>query len=241
MLNAMIFAAGLGTRLQSLTKEKPKALVELNGVPLLERAIKKLIALKVDRIVINVHHYADQIEQFLLENHNFGADIRISDERTELLDTGGGLLKAKDLFLPNAPILIYNVDVFSSLDLNQLLVEHKQSNSLVSIVMRDRETQRYLCFDDKNQLTGWKNIKTGETKIAREGFETSTAYAFSGIHVVDSRVFDLTQREGKFSIIDLYLELAKENRIKAFVDDSKVWIDLGKPENLELAKSYLKK
>ena len=122
------------------------------------------------------------------------------------------------MFLPNAPILIYNVDVFSSLDLNQLLVEHKQSNSLVGIVMRDRETQRYLCFDDKNQLT--EKHKNRRDKIAREGFRL-LQHAFSGIHVVDSRVFDLTQREGKFSIIDLYLELAKESRIKAFVDDSK--------------------
>jgi len=125
----MIFAAGLGTRLKPFTDNKPKALVELAGKPLLERAILKLIDLKVNRIVINVHHYADLIEDFLRENNNFGVDIRISDEREELLDTGGGLKKAADLFIPNAPVLIYNVDVLSSLDLNELISCHQKSNA----------------------------------------------------------------------------------------------------------------
>ncbi|WP_218186239.1 sugar phosphate nucleotidyltransferase [Marinifilum fragile] len=163
----MIFAAGLGTRLKPYTNTKPKALVELAGKTLLERAIQKLVKLGVDRIVINVHHFADLIEDFLKENNNFGVDIRISDERDHLLDTGGGLKKAIDLFIPDAPVLIYNVDILSSIDLNELIQQHESSKALVSMVMRKRESSRYLYFNKEKQLTGWKNCKTGEVKKAR--------------------------------------------------------------------------
>jgi len=236
----MIFAAGLGTRLKPFTDNKPKALVELAGKPLLERAILKLIDLKVDRIVINVHHYADLIEDFLRENNNFGVDIRISDEREELLDTGGGLKKAADLFIPNAPVLIYNVDVLSSLDLNELINCHQQSNALVSMVMRERTSSRYLYFNKENQLTGWKNCKTGETKEARSDMSKSKPLAFSGIHLIDANIFSLITENGKFSIIDLYLRLAKEEKILAFNDCSEIWTDLGKPEDLAWAQEHLK-
>ncbi|BAX78936.1 nucleotidyltransferase family protein [Labilibaculum antarcticum] len=240
MLNAMIFAAGLGTRLKPYTDSKPKALVVLAGTPLLERVILKLIDLKVDRIVINVHHYADMIEDFLRTNNNFGVDIRISDEREELLDTGGGLKKASDLFIPNAPVLIYNVDVFSSLDLSKLINSHKLSGSLVSMVMRERTSSRYLYFNQENQLTGWKNCKTGEIKEAREDMNDSEPLAFSGIHLVDPKIFSLIHEEGKFSIIDLYLRLAKNEKILAFKDSSKIWTDLGKPADLAWAQKHLK-
>lgn len=240
MLNAMIFAAGLGTRLKPFTDNKPKALVELAGKPLLERAILKLIELKVDRIVINVHHYADLIEEFLRVNKNFGIDIRISDEREELLDTGGGLKKAADLFIPNAPVLIYNVDVLSSLDLKELIDQHTNSNALVSMVMRERTSSRYLYFNKDNQLTGWKNCKTGETKEARSDMQTSDPLAFSGIHLIDSKIFKLIIENGKFSIIDLYLRLAKNEKILAYRDSSEIWTDLGKPDDLAWAQEHLK-
>jgi MurNAc alpha-1-phosphate uridylyltransferase len=240
MLNAMIFAAGLGTRLKPFTDSKPKALVELAGKPLLERAILKLIELKVDRIVINVHHYADMIEDFLRTNNNFGVDIRISDEKEELLDTGGGLKKASDLFIPNATVLIYNVDVFSSLDLSELINFHKLTGSLVSMVMRERTSSRYLYFNQDNQLTGWKNCKTGEIKEARKDMNDSEPLAFSGIHLIDPKLFSLIHEEGKFSIIDLYLRLAKKEKILAFKDSSEIWTDLGKPEDLAWAQEHLK-
>nr|WP_320118793.1 nucleotidyltransferase family protein [uncultured Marinifilum sp.] len=236
----MIFAAGLGTRLKPFTNTKPKALVGLAGKPLLEHAIIKLKKLGVDRIVINVHHFADLIEQFLKENNNFGLDIRISDERDELLDTGGGLKKAKDLFIPNAPILIYNVDILSSIDLNQLIESHQKAKALVSMVMRKRESSRYLYFNNDNQLTGWKNCKTGEIKVARNDMNQSHALAFSGIHLVDSKLFDLIEEEGKFSIIDLYLRLAKSEKMLSFDDTSDIWFDLGKPEQLQKAESLIK-
>ena len=236
----MIFAAGLGTRLKPFTDNKPKALVELAGKPLLERAILKLIELKVNRIVINVHHYADLIEEFLRVNKNFGVDIRISDERDELLDTGGGLKKATDLFIPNAPVLIYNVDVLSSLDLNVLMVQHTKTNALVSMVMRERKSSRYLYFNKESQLTGWKNCKTGETKEARNDMNNSEPLAFSGIHLIDSKIFPLITEKGKFSIIDLYLRLAKEEKILAYKDGSEIWTDLGKPEDLAWAQEHLK-
>jgi len=240
MLNAMIFAAGLGTRLKPFTDNKPKALVELAGKPLLERAILKLAELKVDRIVINVHHYADLIEDFLLVNNNFGIDIRISDEREELLETGGGLKKAADLFIPNAPVLIYNVDVFSSLDLSELINFHKLTGALVSMVVRERTSSRYLYFNKDNQLTGWENCKTGEIKEAGEDMNDSKPLAFSGIHLIDSKLFSLIHEQGKFSIINLYLRLAKNKKILAFKDSSEIWTDLGKPKDLAWAEEHLK-
>lgn len=236
----MIFAAGLGTRLKPFTNTKPKALVELAGKPLLEHAILKLKNLGVDRIVINVHHFADLIEEFLAEKNNFEMDIRISDEREELLDTGGGLKKAETLFIPNAPVLIYNVDVFSSLDLSELINFHNDSGALVSMVMRDRPTSRFLYFNEDSQLTGWKNTKSGEVKEARDDMSESNPLAFSGVHLLDSRIFPLIEENGKFSIIDLYLRLAKTERLLAFRDDSKVWIDLGKPEQLKMAEDFIK-
>jgi Nucleoside-diphosphate-sugar pyrophosphorylase involved in lipopolysaccharide biosynthesis/translation initiation factor 2B, gamma/epsilon subunits (eIF-2Bgamma/eIF-2Bepsilon) len=240
MLNAMIFAAGLGTRLKPYTNTKPKALVELAGKTLLERAIQKLVKLGVDRIVINVHHFADLIEDFLKENNNFGVDIRISDERDHLLDTGGGLKKAIDLFIPDAPVLIYNVDILSSIDLNELIQQHESSKALVSMVMRKRESSRYLYFNKEKQLTGWKNCKTGEVKKARVDMEKSKPLAFSGIHLVDPKLFDLIEEDGKFSIIDLYLRLAKTEKMLAYKDQSDLWFDLGKPEQLRKAEILIK-
>ncbi|WP_321516738.1 nucleotidyltransferase family protein [Marinifilum fragile] len=236
----MIFAAGLGTRLKPYTNTKPKALVELAGKTLLERAIQKLVKLGVDRIVINVHHFADLIEDFLKENNNFGVDIRISDERVHLLDTGGGLKKAIDLFIPDAPVLIYNVDILSSIDLNELVEQHESSKALVSMVMRKRESSRYLYFNKEKQLTGWKNCKTGEVKQARVDMEESKPLAFSGIHIVDPKLFDLIEEDGKFSIIDLYLRLAKTEKMLAYKDQSDLWFDLGKPEQLQKAEILIK-
>jgi len=241
MINAMIFAAGLGTRLQHYTKNCPKALVKLNGKPLLEHCILKMKDFGVDRIVINVHHFADQIEDFLESNENFGLDIRISDERDLLLDTGGAIKKAAPLFIPNAPILIYNVDVLSSLDLGDLLSAHKQNQALATLNLIDKKTDRYLCFNHDGLLCAWKNDATHEEKIVNDSHLNSKAYSFSGIHIIESELLDLIEEEGVFSVIDLYLRLAKNHRIAGFHDSSDLWMDLGKPEELLKAETLMKK
>ena len=241
MINAMIFAAGLGTRLQHYTKNCPKALVNLNGKPLLEHCIVKLKDFGVNRIVINVHHFANQIEAFLVSKDNFGIDIRISDERKLLLDTGGAINHAKSLFIPNAPILIYNVDILSSLNLNELVVFHRNRQALATLNLRDKNTNRYLCFDEDDMLCAWKNDDTKEEKIVNENHLNSNAYSFSGIHLIDYKLLDLIEEVGVFSIIDLYLRLAKRYRIVGHYDSSDLWMDLGKPEALQKAELIIKK
>lgn len=233
----MIFAAGLGTRLQSITADRPKALVEIAGKPLLEHVIVYLKSFGISEMVVNVHHFADQIIDFLKANENFGINIQISDERDLLLDTGGGLKKAESLFAGSDPVLLYNVDIFTNLDLNLLLSVHTEQKSLATLAVRRRETSRYLLFDRDLQLTGWKNVKTNELKISRpESIDASEAYAFSGIQIVNPEIFYLITETGKFSIIDLYLRLAQEHQIKAFIDHSEWWLDLGKAEQLSEAE-----
>lgn len=239
MLNAMLFAAGLGTRLKPYTNNKPKALVKLKGKTFLEHAIIKLKAIGVTRIVINVHHFAHLVEDFI-RNNDFGVDIRISDEREQLLDTGGGLKKAETLFIPNAPILIYNVDIFSDIDLKQLINAHTTSKALVTMATRQQQCNRCLYFNNKQQLTGWKNNNTGEIKQARIDMQESQPLAFTGIHMVSPSLFHKITEKGSFSIIDLYLRLAKTEKIIAFLDNSKVWYDLGTPEQLQIAENKLK-
>lgn len=241
MLNAMIFAAGLGTRLQHYTKNCPKALVHLDGKPLLEHCILKLKAFGVDRIVINVHHYADQIEAFLESKFNFGVDILISDERDMLLDTGGAINRAKPLFIPNAPILIYNVDILSSLNLDDLFAYHKHNGALATLNLRDKNTNRFLCFNQDNLLCAWKNEATKEEKIVNESHLNSKPYSFSGIHIIDYKLLDLIEEEGVFSVIDLYLRLAKTHKIMGYYDTSDIWMDLGNPEALQRAELLMRK
>ncbi|MFV0376324.1 MAG: NDP-sugar synthase [Mangrovibacterium sp.] len=240
-MKAMLFAAGLGTRLKPLTDNKPKALVEVGGVTLLERCIRQLAANGVSDIVINVHHFADQICAFLNAKQNFGLNIRVSDERDLLLDTGGGLLKAKPLLTGNEPILLVNVDILTNLNFRKILETHRKNPALATLVVRARQTTRYLLFND-GLLSGWKNEKTGEMKISRpELIEQAEAFAFSGIHLIEPRLIDLITETGKFSIIDLYLQLAKTETIRAFVDSESVWMDLGKVDELAQAEKLIKK
>ena len=240
-MKALIFAAGLGTRLKDHTIDKPKALVQLAGKPLLQHAIEKLILHQITDITINVFHFADQIITFL-KSHPFPeVTIHISDERDGLLDTGGGLKKAEAFLTGNEPILIYNVDVISNLDLNELENHHLSSGSLATLVVRHRETARYLMFDQNLQLAGWKNFSNGETKISNEHtFTKAVPYAFSGIQIVQPEIFSLITENGKFPIMDLYLRLAKTESIHGFVDTSSMWMDLGKPDQLPLAEKLLR-
>ncbi len=241
-MKALLFAAGLGTRLKEHTQDKPKAMVSIAEKPLLQYAIEHLKQFGISDVTINVFHFAEQVISFIKENNSFGINIHISDERPQLLDTGGGLKMAGSYLKGEEPILIYNVDVISNLDLNVLLKYHQEQKALATLVVRQRETSRYLMFDQNLQLTGWKNFSSGETIISRpESFADAQPLAFSGIHIIQPELLDLITEEGKFPIMDLYLRLAKDQSIKAFIDQSDLWMDLGKPDQLLAAEKLFSK
>lgn len=241
-MKALLFAAGLGTRLKTYTQDKPKALVNLAGKPLLQHAIEHLKSFGINEITINVFHFAEQIIEFINQQNSFGIKINISDEREQLLDTGGGLKKAEVFLNGTEPILIYNVDVISNLNLIDVMNYHQQNKALATLVVRKRETSRYLMFDEQLQLTGWKNFSNGDTIISRtDSFALSQPFAFSGIHILDPRMFNLITEEGKFPIMDLYLRLAKDHKIIGYRDQSELWMDLGKPDQLIAAEQLLTK
>lgn len=237
-MKAMILAAGLGTRLKALTDKTPKALIKIKGKTLLEIGINNLINNGFDKIIINVHHHSKQIIQFLDEN-KFDAEITISDETDKLLDTGGGLKKAKSFFDNDSPFLVYNVDVLSNLDLRKLYTFHTASGTIGTLVVRKRESDRYLLFNSENILCGWRNTKSGETKLIRNN-KLQYEFAFSGIQVLDPKIFSFMPDEDVFSLIDLYLKVGSKNEIRAFIDDESYWLDVGKPENLKAAENILK-
>ncbi|MDR2129916.1 MAG: nucleotidyltransferase family protein [Odoribacteraceae bacterium] len=228
-MNGMIFAAGLGTRLRAFTGDRPKALVEVGGKPLLHHVIERLNTAGVQRLVINVHHFASQIEEFLRARDNFGLDVHLSDERDQLLDTGGGLLKARGLFLPALPVLLHNVDILSDVDLNALVQEHERGGARATLVVQPVATARVLRFDASNLLTGWENRTTGEQKIARPRFQQSAAYSFCGIQVVSPAYLRAIQHRGVFSIIDEHLVQARCHDIRAFLHRG-TCLDMGTPE-----------
>jgi NDP-sugar pyrophosphorylase family protein len=239
-MKAMIFAAGLGTRLQNETVTKPKALVDVGGKPLLQLAIEKLKNEGITEIVVNVHHFSDLVISFIKQN-DFGIPVHISDETEKLLDTGGGLKKAACFFDDKQPILIYNVDILSSLNMKDLVENHLQSKALVTVAVRIRETQRYYKFDSEMNMVGWINKKTGEKKISKsENFETATAMAYSGFHIVQPEIFSLMPETDRFSVTDFYLDLAKTEKVTGFYDDSDLWMDVGKPEHLAEARRLFK-
>ena len=225
----MVFAAGLGTRLKPLTDTMPKALVPVAGEPLLWHVVQKLKAAGYERIVVNVHHFAQQIIDYLKANNNFGLDIRISDESERLLETGGGIKKALPLFDPNAPILIHNVDILSNVDLSALDVDAP------TLVVSERKTKRYLQFDDSMRLVGWKNIETGEVK-GREG----RPLAFSGIHVFHPSLFPLMNDwPERFPIMDFYLTVCSDHLVKGLEIKNLQLLDVGKLDTLEQANRFI--
>jgi len=239
-MKAILFAAGLGTRLGELTQSTPKALVRLNGEPLLFHALQKLRASGVDEVVVNVHHFSNQIINYLSHN-SFGIAIHISDESNELADTGGGLLKARDWLDGNEPFLAVNVDVLTSLDLKKVIEFQHRFNPLATLVVRKRETNRYFLFDSSMQLVGWKNTSTREEQITRPERDPIDSWAFSGLQVISPSIFNLIEESGKFSLTPLYIRLSKNNTILGYGDSSDFWIDLGKPGQIEEAEQYLSK
>ncbi|MFA5045750.1 MAG: nucleotidyltransferase family protein [Paludibacter sp.] len=241
-MKAMIFAAGLGTRLKPITYNLPKALVPIAGKPLLEHLILKLKDSGFDEIIVNVHHFPDRIIDFLKEKNNFGIRIEVSDEREMLLDTGGGIRNAAWFFDDGKPFLVHNVDILSNVDLKALYHQHLRTNSLATLVVSKRDTFRYLLFNDDLRLNGWINEKTGETKpqdLKRIDFYNKLAFA--GIQVLSPKVFDLMKnRDAKFPIMDFYLSNMKNEVISGFVPDNFRMMDVGKLEVLEEAEKFVR-
>jgi NDP-sugar pyrophosphorylase family protein len=235
-MKAMILAAGLGTRLRPLTCDRPKALVTVAGRTLLELALCRLRSFGIREAIVNTHHYADMVADYLKANDNFGMAIEISREE-ELLDTGGGLKKAAHFFLDSSsgshkPFLLHNVDVLSSIDLDRMMRFHVEQNALATLAVQDRATSRYLLFDPQDQLCGRRAGLDGKPELARPAAQTQ-ALAFSGIHILSPRIFSVLQEEGAFSIIPAYLRLAAQReKIVAYRADDCYWRDLGRPESI---------
>jgi len=245
-MKAMIFAAGLGSRLKPLTDTMPKALVPIAGRPMLEHVILKLKASGFTEIVINIHHFGEQILDFLKTNDNFGLTIHISDERDLLLDTGGGVKKARTFFEnSNEPFLIHNVDILSDIDLKELYDYHLQNGGVATLLASQRKTSRYLLFDTEKKLCGWINKDTGQVKPGGFQYDESLyqEYAFSGIHVLSPAIFqwmDTPLWEGKFSIMDFYLATCRQTDFWGYLSDGLHLIDIGKPETLAKAEEFVK-
>ena len=237
-MKAMIFAAGMGTRLQPFTDNHPKALAQVNGVPLLERNIKYLQSYGINDFVINLHHFGGQILAFLAENDNFGANIEISNESDELLETGGGLLFAKRFLENEKTFLIMNVDILTDLNITNFINIHELKGGMVTLAVSDRESTRKLMFNDKMYLKGWKNLITNKKTVVGGIFKLREL-AFSGVHCVNSEIFTKITRTGKFSIMDEYLDLMKEDIIIGYQHTANL-IDVGKPESVAEAEKLFR-
>ena len=231
-MKAMILAAGLGTRLKPFTDKHPKALAIVNGKTILQRNIEYLASFGIKEVIVNVHHFANQIVDLIKGNNGFGSNITFSDETNEVLETGGGIKKAEWFFeKDDEPFVVMNVDVLTDMDLKKMILEHQKNNLVATLAVTSRKTSRYFLFDEKNYLCGWENEKTGEKKISRNS-EKYFQKAFSGIHVISPKIFPLIRMRGKFSMVDVYLELAKTQIITAFDHNQSKFIDVGKPESI---------
>lgn len=236
-MKAMIFAAGLGSRLGDLTATKPKALVEVGGEPMLKRTILRLKNIGIHDIVVNVHHFADQIIRYIDANNRFGINISISDERDLLLDTGGGLLKANGLLDGTEPILLHNVDILTDIDFREMIEYHIKENADVTLLAAERKTSRYFLFNDNLEMVGWKNTTTGEIKSPspRTISKSTVALAFGGIHIINPCIFDTLNKYApygsKFSITHFYIDNCENLKIKAYKAVGYKWVDMGKPDS----------
>ncbi|MDO4510235.1 MAG: nucleotidyltransferase family protein, partial [Bacteroidales bacterium] len=243
-MKAMVFAAGLGTRLRPYTNDRPKALVEVGGVTMLERVITHLASCGVDDITVNIHHFGDKIIDFLESKNNFGLNIHISDERDLLLDTGGGLIKARKFLDGDEPFIVHNADVLTDLDLRAMYDFHVSHDALSTILVKSRETQRYFLFDHEQRLSGWINKATGETKPAGVVYdpEKLNTLAFGCVHILSPAIFDVleeySQGKGKvFSIAPFYAEECHRHKIYGYQHPTPYnWLDIGKPETLAQAE-----
>jgi MurNAc alpha-1-phosphate uridylyltransferase len=237
-MKAMILAAGKGTRLGEITAEMPKVLVDINGKSLLRLAVEKCSASGFDDIIVNVHHFADRVEAEVIALRNKGFNIAVSDERELLLETGGGLYKARGFFNKD-PFLLYNADTVTDLDLNALYRYHIKMKGLATLAVRNRTGNRYFLVNREGMLKGWCNKTTGERIIAGDETEAFYEIAFSGMHIIEPGIFRY-MNEGVYTMTALYLQLASSHNIFTYRDDSGYWVNVGTPENLEAARNLLK-
>jgi NDP-sugar pyrophosphorylase family protein len=238
-MKAMVLAAGLGTRLRPLTNDRPKALVEVAGRTMLEITLTRLREFGIQDVIINIHHYADMVVEFVKAAGNFGMHIEFSREEI-LLDTGGGLKQAawflSDSSGADAPFILHNADIISAIDLQSMLQFHIENKALATLAVQKRKTSRYLLFDEQLQLCSRPTVSDEKTEMVRPSQQTNEA-AFTGIHIISPRIFPLLTEEGVFSIIPAYLRLARQGeKIMAFYADGYYWRDLGKPESIQQAE-----
>lgn len=236
----MILAAGLGTRLAPFTHHHPKALARVGDKTLLELTIRKLQAVGIFDIVVNVHHFADQIIRILEDNKGFGSRYAISDETAEVLETGGGLLFAQPLLEDSENFIVINVDIISNIDLQKLISAHLENNAVATLAVQQRSSNRYLLFDQQQQLVGWKNEAKNEYRPELlDNSKIASTKAFSGIQVLHKSIFNLIERRGKFSLIDVYLDLCATQKMVGYDHTGDVLLDVGKPEALAEALKYI--
>jgi NDP-sugar pyrophosphorylase family protein len=234
-MKAMVLAAGFGTRLKPFTEHHPKALAEINSKTLLQRNIEYLQQFGIYDVIVNVHLFADQIINTIKENNGWGSNVAISNETDAILETGGGLKRAAWHFKNAKDFVLMNCDVLTNLSLSEMIDFHTEKKPLATLATTNRKTSRYFLFNNEDVLCGWKNIKTGEKKIMRND-DGLTAKAFSGIHIVNTKIFELMQqKEQKFSMVDVYLSLCANNKILSFDHSNSKFIDVGKPESLQQA------
>lgn len=234
-MKAIIFSAGLGTRFKPWTDKHPKALAVVNGKSLLQRNIEYLQDYNINDVIVNVHHFPEQIIDAIEKNNGWGSNVIISDEKDLVLETGGGLMKARPLLESGMPFFSLNVDVLTDLDLNRLMLFHRQQQSLISFGVTDRKTSRNILIDNTGRMRGWKNNTTGEEKIVLPG-QPLRPVAYSCVVVYQPEIFSLIQRQGKFSIMDAYLDLAAEHTIMAYDHTGDKWVDVGRTESVAVAE-----
>jgi N-acetyl-alpha-D-muramate 1-phosphate uridylyltransferase len=238
--SAMILAAGLGSRLKPWTDHHPKALAIVNGKSLLQRNIEYLQNFGITDVVVNVHHFADQIINAIQENNGWGSHVTISDETNEVLETGGGLLKAQELLQQYENFVLMNCDILTNLDLQKMMAVHLANKALATIAIVNRATSRYLLFNQEMEMVGWRNVKTDEEKLpAKQKLDNQqipTPYAFSGIHILHQSIFNKINFTGKFSMIDLYLDLCSTENIVGYNHTNDLVLDVGKPEAIAQAE-----
>lgn len=243
-MKALVFAAGLGTRLKPFTDHHPKALVEIGGVPMLERVICKLVNCGVREMVVNVHHMASQIIDFLRDKQNFGIDIHISDESDLLLDTGGGILAARKWLDGTQPFIVHNADILTDFDLKEMESAHDKDGAVASLLVAKRDTSRYLLLDKDYRMRGWTNIKTEEVKPTSLNCDGLEKWAFGGVHIISPEIFPMLEKfaakERKFSIMPFYIDACDKAIIKGYQPSKPYkWFDIGTPQTLKLANEYM--
>lgn len=239
-MQAMIFSAGLGTRFKPWTDKHPKALALVNGKSLLQRQLEYLQSHGIKDVIVNVHHFADQLDEAIVENDGWGSNVLVSDERDEVLETGGGLLKAKDLFTPGEAFITCNADFLTDLNIRNLIQYHNEKKALITFGVTNRKSSRNLLFNTDYRFVGWKNNSSGETKTAIPGETIAHELAYSCVVVFDYKVFELMKQygfTGKFSLIDVYLKLAPHHLIIGYNHTGDKLVDVGKPESVAIAES----